>query len=258
MRQAISHTPLVAVAALPSLLVEPRRLRSVGPDIYSILPPETGPQMYDGRAAIYDRVVGSRLYNQIAWGTSPEDFAAFARQAVLEAQDTWLLDAGGGSLLFTAELYLENRSRPILVLDQSIAMLELARRRLIERTGGMPEHVVLVQGDLRDLDAFFTMSIGTILSLNVLHHIEAGAALVSNLGGLLVPGAGSLYLTSLIVSGRWSDLYLEALFRSGVLVRPRSEQDVEACFAEAAVDGIAAFRRGNVLYVTARLGKARA
>jgi len=243
-----------ALAILPSILAEPRRLRTVCPDIYSVMAPQAGTQMYDRRAAIYDRVVGTRAYNRIAWGTTPEDFAAFARQAVLEAEDNWLLDAAGGSVLFTADLYLEHRSRPVLVLDQSISMLRLARQRLVGRSGGMPEHVALLQADLRDLNVFLPASIGTVMSLNVLHHMEAASALIADLGALLAPGAGSLFLTSLVTSSRWSDLYLKALYRAGVLVRPRSGQEVAASFAAAGFHRVTAYSRGNMLYARAKPG----
>jgi SAM-dependent methyltransferase len=247
----LTRTPLKALAGLPALLAEPRRLRAVSADIHSILPADAGPQMYDRRAVIYDRVVGTRVYNRVMWGTSPGDMAELARRAVLERQDAWLIDAAGGSLLFSADLYLEHRSRPVLVLDQSVAMLQLARRRLMERGDGtMPEHVVLLQGDLRQLDAFVPASIGTVLCLNVLHHIDAGAALIAGLSKLLAP-RGGLYATSLITSGRWSDAYLKSLHRSGVVVQPRSREDVERCFADAHVGPITSYRRGNMLYVTA-------
>ena len=158
------------------------------------------------------------------------------------------MDAAGGSLLFTADLYVEARVRPILVLDQSLAMLTRARDRLIARAGQVPEHIVLVQGDLRDLSAFRSASFGTIVSLNVLHHIEDAGALFGNLAALLPQPGGRLYLTSLVTTGRWSDRYLEALHRNGIVVRPRTEREVALLLGEASFDVTRSRKRGNMLY----------
>ncbi len=40
---------------------------------------------YDRRAAAFDAMVGSPLYNRIAWGTSPDAYRTFAAQAVASA-----------------------------------------------------------------------------------------------------------------------------------------------------------------------------
>lgn len=47
--------------------------------------------VYDRGAATYDAMVSSRLYNRLAWGTDPADYAAFACDAV-ESGDGPLLD----------------------------------------------------------------------------------------------------------------------------------------------------------------------
>jgi SAM-dependent methyltransferase len=205
--------------------------------------------MYDGRsAALYDRVVGTRIYNRLVWGDSPANYAEFAKNALREASDSWLLDAGGGSLLFTADAYAKS-ARPILVLDQSVSMLARARRRLVERVGRMPDNVVLLQGDLLNLSGFVPGSIGTILCLGVLHHIDAAADLVANLGALLVPGKGRMHFTTLITSGRWSDSYLRSLYRSGGFAPPRSAAEVRAIFETSASD-VTTRVQGSMLYAS--------
>src|SRR5688500_5856184 len=86
---------------LSELLAPDRTLRLVNDRIWSALP-EGGPdQRYDRRAAAYDRVVGSRLYNRVLWGSSPAAYAAFAARAVSSDAGP-MLDAGCGSLVFTA------------------------------------------------------------------------------------------------------------------------------------------------------------
>ena len=58
------------------LLLGGRELRTAGRGIWSVLPAETAGQKYDHRAAAYDFVVGSALYNRLVWGTST---AAYGR-----------------------------------------------------------------------------------------------------------------------------------------------------------------------------------
>ena len=63
---------------------------------------------YDLGAWFYDLVVGSRLYHRTVWGMPPDQHLAFARRALdlssnePDESDGPILDAGCGSLLFTA------------------------------------------------------------------------------------------------------------------------------------------------------------
>jgi len=50
---------------------------------------------YDGRAAGYDALIGSRWYNALDWGTDPADYTAFAREAVGSAEGPLLEIAAG-------------------------------------------------------------------------------------------------------------------------------------------------------------------
>lgn len=86
-------------------LLDDRPVRECGPGIFSVLPADTPGQRYDSRARTYDRMIGNRLYNRLLWGCSPEYCRAFARRAVASAPSGSLLDAGCGTLLFTADAY---------------------------------------------------------------------------------------------------------------------------------------------------------
>src|SRR5690348_14061648 len=97
-------------------IAEGHAIRSVEEGIYSVLPARPHTHLYDGRAAIYDLVVGTRFYNRVMWGASLPDYVAFARQAVASDQAGMLLDAGCGSLLFTAQAYLDCR-RQVIACD---------------------------------------------------------------------------------------------------------------------------------------------
>jgi ubiquinone/menaquinone biosynthesis C-methylase UbiE len=132
-----------------------------------------------------------------------------------------------------------------VAFDQSLAMLRRARERLRRLSGGVPEHVRLVQADLSDLP-FRRKSFRTVLCLNVLHQFADARALVSGLNELLSE-SGNLYLTSLITSNRIiGDWYLEALYRTGEFVRPRDEREVRELF----VNGFYA-QKGNMAFVRA-------
>ena len=212
-----------------------REVRRVEEGIYSALPPDTGKHgehRYDRMAAFYDNVIGNRLYTCLAWNNSPRDYARFALDALDQAQGSTFLDAGCGSLLFTARAYLK-RDTPVVGLDQSIAMLRRGRDRLERLAGEAPERIALLQGDLFDLP-FRPASFGAILGMGLLHAFEDDAFvdLVASLGVLVVPG-GRLYLTSLVTNDRSGDRWLRMIHRSGAIVSPRSGEEVCALLERA-------------------------
>lgn len=59
-----------ALTLLSKLLLDARGVRSAGTGIWSVLPADAPGQRYDRRAAVYDRVVGSTVYNRLLWGSS--------------------------------------------------------------------------------------------------------------------------------------------------------------------------------------------
>src|SRR4030095_15065280 len=135
---------------LKEVLTEGCAIRLIEDHIYSALPEASSRHFYDRRATAYDSVVGTRLYNRIMWGTSPLDYVAFAREAIMSNPSERMLDAGCGSLLFTAQLYIGS-NRLIIAFDQSLGMLRRARARLIELSGSVPAHIFLLQADLSTL-----------------------------------------------------------------------------------------------------------
>jgi SAM-dependent methyltransferase len=105
-----------------------RTLRPAGNGVLSALPPGDEGAPYDRRAAAYDRLVASPLYNRLLWRPSPRTYAAFAAEA-LHAGDGPLLDVACGSGVFTAAAY-RHADRPLVLADRSLAMLGRARGRL--------------------------------------------------------------------------------------------------------------------------------
>jgi SAM-dependent methyltransferase len=230
---------------LKDVLSEGRVIRLVDDDIYSVLPDTPHDHLYDRRALAYDAVVSTWLYNRIMWGTSPADYITFAREAVFSHPEGRILDAGCGSLLFTAKLYLAS-DREIVAFDQSLKMLRRARARLIRLSGSMPARILLLQADVSDL-VFQRGTFQTILCLNVLHQFAAVSELIPKLKDLLTPD-GKLYLSSLVSTGRYiGDRWLAILYKTGEFVRPRSGGELNQLLGK----GLSYRIKGNMAFATA-------
>jgi ubiquinone/menaquinone biosynthesis C-methylase UbiE len=235
-----------ALNELKEVLAENCAIRLIENGIYSVLPDPASKHHYDRRANVYDLIVGTRLYNSIMWGSSLLDYVAFARQAVASSNNGRVLDAACGSMLFTAPIYLHCQ-RKIIAFDQSIVMLRRARGRLINLSGCVPEHVVLLQANLNELP-FRPASFHTVLCMNVLHQFENAAALLASLKSMLAEG-GHLYLSSLVLNNRFvGDVYLKALHATREFVRPRSNQELRKML-EGSLDREISYRvSGNMAY----------
>ncbi|HEY9502631.1 MAG TPA: methyltransferase domain-containing protein [Pyrinomonadaceae bacterium] len=237
---------------LKEVVAAGRTVRLIEEDIYSVLPDVSVQHLYDKRASLYDFFVSTRLYNYLMWGASPGHYSQFAREALNSSQGGIFLDAGCGSLLFTARDYAASK-RQIVAFDQSLAMLRRARRRLRDLSGRVPEHIRLLQADLRDLP-FRRQSFHTVLCLNVIHQIDDAAALVAGLKELLSQD-GSLHLTSLISNDRAiGDWYLRALYRTGEFVRPRNERELRELFVVSFGKRMSYVEQGNMAFITGFAG----
>ena len=233
---------------LNEVIEDDRTVRVVEEHIYSLLPDTQQTFPYDKKAAIYDFVVGSSLYNRLMWGDSPDNYRAFARQAINSHPNGWLMEAGCGSMLFTAEAYLESR-RPVIACDQSLDMLRRARARLSRLANPIPQHIFLIQADLRDI-RFRPVSFQTVLSMNVLHHYADVAGLVLKLRNLLTKD-GCIYLTSLVTNNRFpGDHYLGALYNTGWLAQPRTTDALRELLQKCLGTEIRFWTEGNMAYAT--------
>jgi len=234
--------------SLKEVIEDSRTVRLVETDIYSVVPDIQQTYQYDKKAATYDFVVGTSLYNRVMWGDSPKNYLAFARQAINSHPNGWLMDAGCGSMLFTAEAYLQSR-RPIIACDQSLDMLRRARARLSKFANPIPQHIFLIQADLSDI-RFRPLSFQTVLSMHVLHHFADVAGLVLKLKNLLTED-GCIYLTSLVTSNRFpGDHYLSALHKMGWLVQPKTKDELKELLQECLRTEIRFWTEGNMAYAT--------
>lgn len=233
---------------LRKIVAAERSVRLVEQDIYSVLSDTSVAHHYDKRAYVYDLVVSTQLYNSVMWGASPVDYVQFARQALNSSSDGMFLDAGCGSLLFTARTYVDS-NRPIVAFDQSLAMLRRARQRLQKLARCVPDHIRLLQADLNDLP-FRRESFRTVLCLNVLHQFADAKALLSGLNESL-SGRGNLYFTSLISNNRSiGDWYLETLYRMGEFVRPRTDVELSEVIVNTFGQQVSYSKKGNMAFVT--------
>ena len=238
---------------LKEVLAADRSVTIVEDGIYSVLSDPLTQHHYDRRAAVYDTLVNSRLYGRVAWGSLPEDYVSFARDAIASSSadstsEGRFLDAGCGSLIFTAPSYLES-SRQIIAFDESLAMLRRARKRLLKLAGAVPEHIVLLQGDLADLP-FQPKSFQGVLFMNVLHHIEEAGTVIGNLKALLTD-EGHLHLTCLVYNHRFvGDLYLNALHSSGEFARPRSSLELRQILDRALGEKVVYRVKGNMAFAS--------
>lgn len=71
---------MATAAWIDDLLQPDRELRDAGNGLLSALAPGASDTPYDQHAAVYDHLIGYRLYNRMVWGTSPAAYAyaAFA------------------------------------------------------------------------------------------------------------------------------------------------------------------------------------
>jgi SAM-dependent methyltransferase len=245
----MASAPADAAAWIGDVLAEGRTLRPLDDRLFSVLPEDAPVQPYDGRARAYDRMIGSRLYNRVAWGASPADYRRFARQAVQSAPGGWFLDAGCGTLLLTSEAYLAAPDRPIVVVDQSLGMLQRARERVLGGGRKLPSHIVFLQADLLDLP-FQADSFRTVMSMGMLHLFPDAASVASALHSLVRPD-GSLFLTSLVANGRLGDRYLRFLHRHGEVAAPRTALALETLLRGVLPSSLAYSVTGNMAYAVA-------
>ncbi|MDP9069903.1 MAG: methyltransferase domain-containing protein [Actinomycetota bacterium] len=175
---------------------------------------------YDRRAAAYDRLIRSTLYNRIAWSTSPADYADFAAQAFASGSGP-LLEVAAGSAAATALLHARSR-RPTVLVDASRAMLERAGQNIAAlspgREAGGPR-VRLVQAHL--LTMALPTQFTTVLGLGFMHLFEDLDAALAALRAVLAPG-GELYLAGLVADTRRGQRYLQLLHRAGEVAVPRT------------------------------------
>ena len=213
---------------LLALLLKNTALRLVEPNIYSILPDDEAINEYDTRFGyIYDWVECNRIYNRLIWGYSINIFSQIANDALKSTKQGKVLDLGCGSLAFTANTYSQYSERPVVLVDQSLNMLRIAKSRLIKKSGEVPENLIFLHADALHLP-FQDKTFETILCENLLHCIDNTSSLLEQLAKIISED-GKMYFTTLVKNSRFADKYIQALADRGKLV-PRTMSDHKEIF----------------------------
>jgi ubiquinone/menaquinone biosynthesis C-methylase UbiE len=208
---------------LSALLSKNVDLGLIEPHIYSVFPEIEVSNSYDSPfGSIYDRVACNPLYNRLIWGYSIAKFSSLAHDALTSSKNGNVLDLGCGSLAFTAKTYIQYSDRPVVLIDQSLKMLRIAKSRLIKVNGNVPDNMVFLHADALRLP-FQQKSFNTIISQNLLHCLDDTKKLLIELKNVLSED-GSMYFTTLVKGNRLADRYLKALADGGKLVSRNIDQ----------------------------------
>jgi SAM-dependent methyltransferase len=202
------------------VLLNDTALRQVEPHIYTILKNDASAS-YDKWGGIYEAVACNRIYNRLVWGYWTSEFQDLCLDA-LHSGDGWVLDAGCGSLAFSAKAYLAHNSRPVILSDRSLRMLQLAKRRLIELNGNVPDNMIFLHANARQLP-LKDKCIHTVSAMNLLHAVEDAEGMTHELERLRT-ASGSLSITTLVRTNRYADSYLHKLAEGGALTERSLDQ----------------------------------
>lgn len=202
------------------------------------------PRFYERRAAAYNAMVRSPLYNRVAWGTSPERFEEFAARAVGSASGPFL-EVAAGTASATRLAHIAGRRQTTLI-DTAAPMLEIAEKSIAAAAGGeVPEWITFECRDL--LDAAPGARYETILGMGLLHLVPEVPVVADALLGQLQP-TGTLYFTSLIRGSRRSSAYLDLLHRSGEIVAPRSLEELRGELTRSGASRVRIYNHGSMAY----------
>lgn len=208
---------------LSALLSKNVDLRLIEPHIYSVFPDIEVSNSYDSPfGSIYDWVACNPLYNRLIWGYSIAKFSSLSHDALTSSKNGNVLDLGCGSLAFTAKTYIQYFDRPVILIDQSLKMLRIAKSRLIKLNGNVPDNMVFLHADALQLP-FQQKSFNTIISQNLLHCLDDTKKLLIELINILSED-GRMYFTTLVKGNRLADRYLKALADGGKLVSRNIDQ----------------------------------
>lgn len=200
-------------------------MEEVEEGIYSSIEFSKRASDYDRKVTLYDWLIGNPVYNRVIWGNWPKNYAHFCQEALDEHDNGVVLDAGCGSLVFTAKVYANAANKEIILLDRSLGMLKKAKERLIKLTGKIPNNIVLIQGDIFDLP-FKNNVFDTVISVGVLHMFDNKKDLLDELRRVKKKNA-KLYMTSLVANNWLGKKYMEELSKAGEVGRVYSSESLK-------------------------------
>lgn len=212
---------------LSEFLKKDVNLKLIEPHIYSVLPHIEPSNFFDKMARFYDMVICNPVYNRLVWGYPVTSYSSFVRESLNSSGTGWVLDAGCGSLAFSAETYVKYAKQPVVFLDQSLKLLRIAKSRLIKIHGSVPANMVFVLGDALRIP-FRPTSFNTVISLNLLHVLKDLHRALEEFTDVLQEN-GRMSFTTLVKNNRLADRYFERFENAGEAVA-RTIEDVQLVF----------------------------
>ena len=205
----------------------------VEPHIYSVIQNGVHANSFDEMASFYDLVICNPLYNRLVWGYSVKDYDILTQNALTSSKGGWILDVGCGSLAFTARTYIKYSERPVVLLDQSLKLLRIAKSRLARLNGKVPSNMVFLQGDALQLP-FKPKNFNTIISLNLLHVFDDVKKVLLGLRNVLSE-KGTISFTTLVKNNRVADKYLKMMLEKTCEVAPKNIDQLHVFFDELGI-----------------------
>lgn len=202
---------------------------------------------YDSIGDAYDLVAGLEIYHRVFWGVSTREYRNFAQAASSACGEGVLLDAGCGSMLFTARAHQANGRGAVIGTDASLTMLRLARARVAQHED-LRRVAFLRANVLRT--PFRAGAFDVVLCLHVAHVVADLEGLLGEVRRVLKPG-GTLFLTSVVLVDHWRDRYLRFLSGRGVMASPRRRQAILAAIRAQFGAELESHVTGSMLFVRA-------
>ncbi|MBU0485700.1 MAG: class I SAM-dependent methyltransferase [Proteobacteria bacterium] len=221
---------VIAEKDLAGILLADVSLQLIEPDLYTVLPEGEISNTFDDGARFYDLVICNPIYNRLIWGYWISSFGTFTQKGLESSQEGLVLDVGCGSLAFNAKQYAHYSARPVVLLDQSLNLLRIAKQRICKINGRVPENMVFVQGDALNLP-FKPHVFQTIISLNLLHVLADAKKVLAGQQNVLAD-IGTISISTLIKNNRFADKYLEIMLDKISGVAPRTMAQLQAVFNE--------------------------
>jgi len=200
------------------------KIEEVDEGIFSCIDRNYRRSDYDEKVNAYDLVVGNAIYNRIIWGNWPSNYVNFCSQALASTRGGIFLDAGCGSLVFTASTYANAENKLIVLLDRSIGMLRKGRERIKKHSGAIPKNIAFIQGDIFALP-FQDDAFDTVASFGVLHMFEEKLALLAELERVKKE-SGQVFFSSLVGNNAFGRGYLKILEKAGEVATCHTSQSL--------------------------------
>jgi ubiquinone/menaquinone biosynthesis C-methylase UbiE len=205
-------------------LMKDVQLDEVDEGIFSCLGKAERQSDYDSKVGAYDLVVGNRFYNRIVWGNWPANYRDFCRQALASTPGGIYLDAGCGSLVFTASVYAEADNKLIVLMDRSLGMLARGRDRIRKLRGSVPDNIRFLQGSIFDLP-FREHVFDSVASYGVLHIFDDKTGMLGEMERVK-RNSGQLFFSSLVGNNALGRKYLEILKKAGEVAECHSSESL--------------------------------